>query len=116
MISVRKRIRIFPASLAALTLASLVTAQERPTEPMKNGAITFPIAPLSPVPLAKEQVIDNLVRKNQERAQALLRSESTRIYHLTYRGLGGDHDAEMTVEATYESPATRNFKKSYWEC
>jgi hypothetical protein len=107
----RNRMRIASAiSLAALTLAPLLTAQEHPAEPMRNEAFAFPTSSITPAPLAKDQVIDNLIRRNQERAQALLRSESTRIYHLTYRGLGGDRDAQMTVEATYESPSTKDFK------
>ena len=45
-----------------------------------------------------------------ERAQALRHYESTRIYRLSYRGFPGDRDAEMTVEATYDSPSTKSFK------
>lgn len=106
----RKQTRIVSAiALAALALAPLLTAQERLAEPVKNVAIA-PAGSLTPTPLGKDQVIDNLVRRNEERAQALLRSESARIYHLTYRGLGGDRDAEMTVEATYESPVTKTFQ------
>ena len=54
--------------------------------------------------------LNNLVRKDEERAQALRHYESTRVYHLSYRGFPGDRDAEMTVEATYDSPSTKNFK------
>ncbi len=61
-------------------------------------------------PLAADQVVDNLVRMNLERARALLHSEATRVYHLSYRGFPGDREAEMTVEATYDSPATKNFQ------
>ena len=61
-------------------------------------------------PLSVDQVVSRLVRKDIERAQALRHYESTRVYHLAYRGFPGDRDAEMTVEATYDSPATKNFK------
>ncbi len=61
-------------------------------------------------PLSVVQVVDNLVRKDAERAQALRHYESTRIYRLAYRGFPGDRDAEMTVEATYDSPSTKSFK------
>jgi len=54
--------------------------------------------------------VDNLVRKNQERAQALMHSEGTRVYHLAYRGFPSDRDAEMTVKATYDSPSSKEFK------
>lgn len=60
-------------------------------------------------PLSADQVVDNLVRKNQERAQALLHSEGTRVYHLAYRGFPGDRDAEMIVKATYDSPSSKEF-------
>ena len=59
--------------------------------------------------LSTDQVVDNLVRKNQERAQALLHSEGTRVYHLAYRGFPSDRDAEMTVKATYDSPSSKEF-------
>ena len=61
-------------------------------------------------PLSADQVVDNLVRKNQERAQALLHSEATRVYRLVYHGLPSDRDAEMTVLATYDWPSSKNFK------
>jgi hypothetical protein len=66
----------------------------------------------SPVraPLSADQVVDNLVRRNQERAKALLHSEATRIYRLVYRGFPGDREGEMTVDATYDSPSSKEFK------
>ena len=60
--------------------------------------------------LSLDQVVDNLVRRNQERAKALLHSEATRVYRLVYRGFPGDREAEMTVKATYDSPASKEFK------
>ncbi|HUO17566.1 MAG TPA: hypothetical protein VMX38_21465 [Verrucomicrobiae bacterium] len=60
--------------------------------------------------LPLDQIIDNLVRRNQERAQALHFAESTRIYHLAYRGFPGDRDGEMTVRALYYNPpSTKDF-------
>jgi hypothetical protein len=61
-------------------------------------------------PLSVDQVVDNLVRRNQERARALLHSEATRVYRIVYQGFPGDREAEMTVLATYDSPATKNFR------
>jgi len=61
-------------------------------------------------PLSVDQVVNNLVRKDLERAQALRHYESTRVYRLAYRGFPGGRDAEMTVEATYDSPSTKSFK------
>lgn len=54
--------------------------------------------------------MDNLIRKNQERAEALLHSEATRVYHLDYHGFPGDREAEMIVESVYNSPSTKEFK------
>src|SRR5208282_6882259 len=75
------------------------------------GVDSNPLPPsVATAPLSVGQVVDNLVRKDLERAQALRHYESTRIYRLSYRGFPGDRDAEMTVEATYDSPSTKNFK------
>src|SRR5713226_9864113 len=65
---------------------------------------------ITTAPLSVEQVVNNLVRKDEERAQALRHYESIRVYRLSYRGFPGDRDAEMTVKATYDSPSTKNFK------
>ncbi len=61
-------------------------------------------------PLSPDQVVDNLVRLNEQRAKALLHSEATRVYHLVYHGFPGDREAAMTVEATYNSPSSKEFK------
>jgi hypothetical protein len=65
---------------------------------------------ITTAPLSVDQVVNNLIRRDGERAQALRHFESTRVYRLAYRGFPGDRDAEMTVEATYDSPATKSFK------
>jgi len=69
-----------------------------------------PLSPTATTSLTADQIVDNLVRRNEERAHALLHSEATRVYRLTYRGFPGDREAEMTVEATYNSPASKEFK------
>src|SRR6266478_9448880 len=66
--------------------------------------------PTAGAPLSADQVVDNLVRRNQERAQALLHSEATRVYRLVYHGLPSDREAEMTVQATYDRPSWKEFK------
>src|SRR5260370_37920881 len=67
-------------------------------------------ATITTAPLSVDQVVNNLVRKDKERAQALRHYESTRVYRLSYRGFPGDREAEMTVAATYHSHSTKNFK------
>jgi hypothetical protein len=75
------------------------------------GADASPLPPsITTAPLSVDQVVDNLIRKDAERAQALRHCESTRVYRLSYRGFLSDRDAEMTVEATYDSPSTKSFK------
>jgi hypothetical protein len=61
-------------------------------------------------PLSADQVMENLVRRDQERAQALRHYESTRTYRLVYQGFPGNRDAEMVVEATYDKPSTKNLE------
>jgi hypothetical protein len=83
--------------------------------------LAFPIRaespPASPSPvtsanpnLSVDQIVDNLVRKDAERARSLRHTEAKRTYHLTYHGFPSDRDAELVVEATYDSPSTKNFR------
>ena len=78
--------------------------------PVPKVACADSEASISSTALSADQVVDNLVRRNQERAQALLHSEATRVYRLIYHGFPGDREAEMTVEATYNSPSSKEFK------
>ena len=50
-----------------------------------------------------------MVRKNIERAQALITYRSTRIYRLDYHGFPGSRSAEMVVDVTYHSPGKKEF-------
>src|ERR1700693_6323388 len=75
------------------------------------SADSVPLPPsITTAPLSVDQVVNNLVRNDKERAQALRHYESTRVYRLSYRGFPGDRDAEMTVAATYDSPSTKSFR------
>ena len=51
----------------------------------------------------------NLVRRNLERARALGAYLGTRTYRLEYRGFPSSRTAEMVVDVTYRSPATKEF-------
>jgi len=95
-VTLRKIIGLF--LLAALMTGHKLTGEE-PGTTAANGS-----------QLCVQEVVDNLVRRNQERAQALLKSEATRVYHLAYRGFPGDREAEMTVEASYQSPSAKDFR------
>jgi hypothetical protein len=98
-------VRPIQGVIALVALASLITGARgvgADSPPLSSAAAT--------PPLSADQVVDNLIRKNKERAQALLHSEATRVYHLDYHGLLGEREAEMTVESTYNSPSTKKFK------
>jgi len=56
------------------------------------------------------QVIDKLVEKNAERADALQKYQGRRFYSLTYTGFPASLHAEMVVDMTFEAPATKQFK------
>src|ERR1700757_5187713 len=94
------RAAITVAVLASLVASKLIAGDSGSSSP----------AATTGAPLSADQVVDNLVRRNQERAQALLHSEATRVYRLVYHGFPGDREAEMTVEATYNSPSYKEFK------
>lgn len=56
-----------------------------------------------------EQVVENLVRRNSERAQALPAYRSTRKYRVEYRGFPGSRTAEMVVDMVFAPPGTKVF-------
>jgi outer membrane lipoprotein-sorting protein len=60
--------------------------------------------------LNAEQVVENLVRMNLERARALLAYQATRVYRLEYKGFPGGRAAEMVVKVKYQAPATKEFE------
>lgn len=83
-------------------LAGLGTLMAANPSPLPSSITT--------APLSVDQVVNNLIRKDEERAKALRHYEATRVYRLSYRGFLGDREAEMTVDASYDSPSTKNFK------
>ena len=56
------------------------------------------------------QVLDKLVEKNAERADALQKYQGRRYYSLDYTGFPASFHAEMVVDMTYDAPATKQFK------
>lgn len=92
-------------AIALAAVIALITAVSR-----GGGDFLLPASAAASAPLSADEVVDNLTRKNEERARALVRSEATRVYRLEYHGFPGDREAEMTVEATYNSPSTKEFK------
>ena len=59
--------------------------------------------------LSLSDVLDKLVEKNAERADALQKYQGRRQYSLTYTGFPASFHAEMVVDMTYDAPATKRF-------
>ncbi len=83
----------------------LCFALRPPLNAQQPDASPFSAAPL----LSTEEVVQNLVRMNSERAQALRAYHGTRTYRMEYNGFPGTRSAEMAVEVKYESPGTKEF-------
>ena len=66
-------------------------------------------APVPETPLRTAQIVENLVRRNLERAHALRAYVGTRKYRVKYRGFLGGRTAELVVDVKYESPGTKEF-------
>lgn len=59
-------------------------------------------------PLTADQVVQRMVEKNEQRAQALESYRGTRVYHLEYHGLGS-RTADLVVSMTYRRPDEKKF-------
>lgn len=56
------------------------------------------------------EVMDKLVEKNAERADALQKYQGRRFYTLDYTGFPASFHAEMVVDMIYDAPSTKHFK------
>ena len=56
------------------------------------------------------QVMDTLVEKNAERADALQKYQNRRYYSLEYTGFPASFHAEMVVDMIYDAPGSKQFK------
>jgi hypothetical protein len=80
------------ATLLLAFAASLVAAQ--PAAPNLNT----------------EQVVEQLVLHNQQRAALLKHYESCRYYSVDYVGFPSDKSAQMIVDMSYDAPAQKQFR------
>ena len=55
------------------------------------------------------EIIARLLEKNKERSAALDHYESERTYRVEYTGTGGEHRAEIQVQAEYSRPDRKRF-------
>jgi len=59
--------------------------------------------------LSAGQVVQRLMEKNKERADALQHYSGTRSYRLEYRGFPASAEATMEVEVNFDAPASKRF-------
>jgi hypothetical protein len=64
----------------------------------------------SPPVLSTDVIVQKLMAANAQRSQTLRGYRGKRIYHLDYRGLFGNHEAGIQVEAIYTAPNQKDFK------
>jgi hypothetical protein len=60
-------------------------------------------------PLKTAEIVDALVKRNRQRAEALQSYAGTRVYKVKYRGFPSGRDAEMVIDVKYQSPGTKEF-------
>jgi hypothetical protein len=92
------RLLLAPLLFCALLGSSDSRAQSSAARPVMEARLNLP------------QVVDKLVTKNLERADALQKYQGRRTYTLSYTGLPISLHAEMVVDMTFEAPATKQFK------
>jgi len=66
-------------------------------------------APKPAAPLPGEEVVQRMVQRNLERANALRAFEATRTYRLEYRGFPSNREAEMVTSVIYQAPESKEF-------
>lgn len=76
---------------------------------LPRSGIAQSVPPAACPRLSGEQVVNNLIRMNLERAHALPAYRSTRTYRVEYHGFPGSRSAEMVVDVKYEPPGTKEF-------
>lgn len=92
--------RMRAASVVALALFVTISGRAQSTagQPVMESRLNL------------TQVVDKLVTKNLERADALQKYQGRRTYTLSYSGLPVSLHAEMVVDMTFDAPATKQFK------
>jgi hypothetical protein len=93
-----------PTVLLSVLLLSCLYPWHSATAQSPSGPAVAPHTALS-----VEEVVNQLVQRNRERAQALSAYHGTRVYRLEYHGFGGSRIAEMVVHVSYRSPRTKEF-------
>jgi outer membrane lipoprotein-sorting protein len=92
-----------PASIILWLLIQLAVSQPAGAQQSNASAVD------NVASRTAEQIVQNLVRMNIQRAQALHGYQGKRIYRAEYHGLGGARTAEMNVTVKYLSPGQKEF-------
>jgi hypothetical protein len=101
----------FPAGVRAsfpyiLLIPVLVCLRlQAPASAQQSGVSASPVS----ASLGGEQVVENLVAMNLERAIALHSYQGTRLYQIEYHGFLGVRSGKMVVDLNYQSPETKKF-------
>jgi len=95
--------------LIALSLVGLVSIFPRTVAAQGDQGHPSATQPSLQSQLTVDEVVRQMVRRNLERADALQGFESTRVYHLQYRGFPSSREAEMTVNVVYRAPDKKDF-------
>ncbi len=59
--------------------------------------------------MSAQEIVERLIRANEQRAAALRGYEGKRTYRLTYRGFPSDREAGLEVIAHFEAPERKTF-------
>jgi hypothetical protein len=92
------RLLIVPLLLLILVWPARARAQSSPPQELIEPRLNL------------SRVLDKLVEKNAERADALQKYQGRRYYRLDYTGFPHSFHAEMVVDMIYDAPATKQFK------
>jgi hypothetical protein len=102
--------RTLPGLIIPLLFLCAAGLCQTPSGEESKAADQRPAAQLSAYRLNADQIVDNLVRMNLKRAEALLGYQSTRVYRLEYRGFPSGRNAEIVVNVKYLAPETKEFE------
>lgn len=93
-----------PAASMVLFAATAVHSQT--ALPPSSAAATLTSAQAA---LTSTQIVDEMLRHNQERADGLKHYQSLRHYEVEYKGYSAKIDAKLVVEADYDAVSGKTF-------
>lgn len=95
---------ILAAALIALTAATMLCAQTALSAPPSAATLTS-----TQPPLTSTQIVDEMLRHNQARAEGLKHYQSVRHYEVEYKGYAVRIGAKLVVEADYDAASGKSF-------